>query len=270
MQFNLQSRSADRKRSSCAAFLLLAWMGTCCAHSQQAGPATVVADSVPANYVPATAQVQGTPLDRVVAMVNGDIILDSDLDQEARFEGLHLNSQQIGPPAAAPEQRTRAEILERLINRDLILQQVRLEPHERIGDDAVDKEIAEVRNSLPACAQFDCKTDAGWQRYLASIQFTEGSFRERWRERMEVLAFTEQRFRMGIRITGDQEKSYYDKTLLPEYSAAKVKAPPFDSIATRIQAVLVEQQVSALIGDWLKSLRAQGSVIVLHPGEQAP
>jgi hypothetical protein len=75
---------------------------------------------------------------------------------------------------------------------------------------------------------------------------------------------------MGIRITNDQEKSYYDKTLLPEYSAAGVKAPPFDSIATKIQAVLVEQQVSALIGDWLKSLRAQGSVIVLHPGERAP
>jgi hypothetical protein len=203
-------------------------------------------------------------------MVNGDIILDSDLDQEARFEGLHLNSQQIGPPTSAPQQRTRAEILERLINRDLILQQVRLEPHEQVDDDAVDQEIAELRKSIPACAQFDCKTEAGWQRYLASIQFTEASFRERWRERMEVLAFTEQRFRMGIRITSDQEKSYYDKTLLPEYSAAGVKPPPFDSIATRIQAVLVEQQVSALLSDWLKSLRAQGSVIVLHPGEQAP
>jgi len=269
MQHHIHSRSADRKRTHCAAFLLL-WMGTSCACSQQAAPTGGSAASAPASYVPATSPVQGTPLDRVVAMVNGDIILDSDLDQEARFEGLHLNSQQIGPAASVPAQRTRAEILERLINRDLILQQVRLEPHEKVSDSAVDQEIAELRKSLPACAEFDCKTEAGWQRYLASLQFTEDTFRERWRERMEVLAFTEQRFRMGIRITGDQEKSYYEKTLLPEYSAAGAKAPPFDSIATRIQAVLVEQQVSALLSDWLKSLRAQGSVVVLHPGEQAP
>jgi hypothetical protein len=270
MQFDFHSRSPKLKRARCAAYLLFAGLGTCCAYSQQSVPTGAGAVPDPPSYLPTTAQVQGTPLDRVVAMVNGDIILDSDLDQEARFEGLHLNSQQIGPPTSAPEQRTRAEILERLINRDLIVQQVKLEPHEQIGDEAVDKEIAELRKSLPACVQFDCKTEAGWQRYLASIQFTESAFRERWRERMEVLAFTEQRFRMGIRITSDQEKSYYDKTLLPEYSAAGAKAPPFDSIATRIQAVLVEQQVSALLSDWLKSLRAQGSVIVLHPGEQAP
>lgn len=270
MQSILPSRSASRKRASCAASLLFAWLGACCAYSQQTYPPKNSGLSAPASFVPATAQVQGTPLDRVVAVVNGDIILDSDVDQEARFEGLHLNSQQIGPMTSTLQQRTRAEILERLINRELILQQVRLEPQEQIGDAAVDQEIAELRKSLPACAQFDCKTEPGWQKYLASIQFTEASFRERWRERMQVLAFTEQRFRMGIRITGDQEKSYYDKTLLPEYSAAGVKAPPFDSIATRIQAVLVEQQVSALLSDWLKSLRAQGSVTVLHPGEQAP
>jgi hypothetical protein len=270
MQFNLSSRSTDSGLARGIACAVVVGLGTCCAFAQQPDPAPATAVPATASYVPATPQVQGIPLDRVVAMVNGDIILDSDLDQEARFEGLHLNSQQIGPPTSAPERKTRAEIIERLINRELILQQVRLEPHEQIGDDDVNQEIAELRKSIPACAQFDCKTEAGWQRYLASIQFTETSFRERWRERMEVLAFTEQRFRMGIRITSDQEKSYYDKTLLPEYRAAGVKAPPFDSIATKIQAVLVEQQVSALLSDWLKSLRAQGSVVVLHPGEQAP
>jgi hypothetical protein len=28
--------------------------------------------------------------------------------------------------------------------------------------------------------------------------------------------------------------------------------------------------VSNLLTDWLESLRAQGSVVVLHPGEEAP
>jgi len=42
------------------------------------------------------------------------------------------------------------------------------------------------------------------------------------------------------------------------------------SISSRIQEVLLQQQVSSLLNDWLKSLRAQGSVVVLHPGEGAP
>jgi hypothetical protein len=42
------------------------------------------------------------------------------------------------------------------------------------------------------------------------------------------------------------------------------------AIASRIQEVLLQQQVSSLLGDWLESLRAQGSVVVLHPEEGAP
>ena len=34
--------------------------------------------------------------------------------------------------------------------------------------------------------------------------------------------------------------------------------------------MLLQQQVGALLDDWLKSLRAQGSVRILTPGEVAP
>jgi hypothetical protein len=37
-----------------------------------------------------------------------------------------------------------------------------------------------------------------------------------------------------------------------------------------LQQIVLEQQVTGLLDDWLKSLRAQGSVVVLHGGESAP
>lgn len=221
-------------------------------------------------YAPAATEVQGTPLDRVVAIVNGAIILDSDVNEELRFDALNLDEQNLGPSTETPEAPDRSATLERLINRELILQQIRLEPHSDVSDEDLNDEISELRTSLPACVRYDCKSDAGWKAYLASIHVTEPVFRAHWRERMQVLAFTERRFRMGIRITPEQERAYYDHTLLPKYAAAKVTAPPFASIADRIEQVLIEQQVSALLSDWLHSLRAQGSVIVLHPGEVAP
>jgi hypothetical protein len=58
--------------------------------------------------------------------------------------------------------------------------------------------------------------------------------------------------------------------MLPEYAKQGTKAPPIDTVSSRIQEVLLEQRVSGLLADWLNSLRAQGSIVVLHTGEEAP
>ena len=42
---------------------------------------------------------------------------------------------------------------------------------------------------------------------------------------MEVLAYIENRFRMGIRISPEEIKTYYEKSLLPEYAKRKATAP---------------------------------------------
>jgi hypothetical protein len=78
-----------------------------------------------------------------------------------------------------------------------------------------------------------------------------------------VLRFIEIRFRSGIRIPPEEIKSYYETTMLPEYQRQHVSAPKLEAISDRIQEVLLQQQVSNLLGDWLKSLRAQGSVLVM-------
>jgi hypothetical protein len=58
--------------------------------------------------------------------------------------------------------------------------------------------------------------------------------------------------------------------MLPEYAKRKVTPPPLETIQRRIEEVLLQQEVSALLQDWLKSLRAQGSVRMITPGEVAP
>jgi len=41
-------------------------------------------------------------------------------------------------------------------------------------------------------------------------------------------------------------------------------------VSDRIQEVLLQQRVNKLLDDWLTSLRAEGSVRILRPGEEAP
>ncbi len=216
--------------------------------------------------LPSMPAVEGTEVDRVVAIVNGEVILDSDVDRERRFAALL-------PYGEASGVYKRGDAIGRLINRDLILQQLEVQPGDVITYQAAAKDLKTLRASIPACARFHCETKAGWDKFLASEGFTEESLTKLWQERMEVLAFIELRFRMGTRITQGEVDEYYTETLLPQYAARHVTAPPVRTISKRIEEVLLQQRVSKLLDDWLSSLRAQGNVVVLHaesgPGEEA-
>ncbi len=204
----------------------------------------------------------GVVLDRLVAVVNGDVILESDLDEERRFEEIQ--------PLRSAGDSTRAKMLERLVNRALILQQAALEPEGQVSDKSLDDQIATVKKEIQACKeQYRCDTDAGWAKYLGDHGFTVEEFRSRWLQRMQLLKFVQVRFSNGISISDDEIKTYYEKTMLPEYARRKATAPPLDAIKLRIEEVLLQQQVGALLEDWLKSLRAEGSVQILTPGEVA-
>jgi peptidyl-prolyl cis-trans isomerase SurA len=201
-------------------------------------------------------------LDRLVAVVNGDVILESDVDEERRFEELQ--------PYRGAADTTRARIIRRLVDRALILQQAALQPEDGVTDNEVDAQLATLRKDIPACKQYHCETEDGWKKFLDDHGFTEVEFRARWRKRMELLKFIEVRFRNGISIKDEDIKTYYEKTMLPEYAKRKVPPPPLEAIKKRIEEVLLQQQVSALLQDWLRSLRAQGSVRIMVPGEVAP
>jgi hypothetical protein len=207
-------------------------------------------------------QGQRVALDRVVAVVNGDLILESELEAEERFSAF----QPIGEPGPISRDR----LIERLIDRELILQRLRLQPEAEITDEQVDAQLATLRKSIPECAVYKCETDAGWVKFVADQGFTLDEVRERWRVRMEVLQFVEERFRMGIRIQPAEIDDYYKKTLVPAFQQRNAPPPAEETVADRIQEILLQQQVTALLDDWLKALRAQGSVQIVKPGEELP
>jgi parvulin-like peptidyl-prolyl isomerase len=205
---------------------------------------------------------QGVVLDRLIAVVNGDVILESDVDEERRFEEVQ--------PYRSAARFSREKIIERLIDRALILQQAALQPEDAVSDKELDAQLATLRKDIPACKQSNCETDEGWKKYLGDHGFTGEEFRARWRLRMQLLKFIEARFRSGIKISDAEVKAYYEKSMLPEYAKRNVTPPKLETIQKRIEEVLLQQEVGALLQDWLKSLRAQGSVRMITPGEVTP
>jgi len=205
---------------------------------------------------------EGESIDRIIAIVNGQIILQSDLDEEIRFAKLQ-------PYRLGTGKTLREQAMSRLIDRTLILQQQQGMGLAAITDAEVDAAIVDLRKDLPACAHASCETDEGWTKFLAGVGFTPEEVRDRWRIRLAVLRFIEQRFRAGIRISEAQVEEFYKNTMLPQYAQQKVQPPPLETISARIEQVLLEQQVSLLLDQWLKTLREQGSVRILKDGEDA-
>jgi peptidyl-prolyl cis-trans isomerase SurA len=226
--------------------------------------------ALPCLHAQAPAQQPTTPpapsgvlVDQVIAVVNGDLVLESDVDEERRFQAF----QPISDPSG---KFSREQAIERLIDRTLILQQARLQPSDEVTLDQARADLKIQSKQIPACKQYDCDTEAGWKKFVEAQGFTVPEVEERWRQRMQIIKFVELRFRAGITITPDQIKKYYDDTLLPEYKKQNATPAPLDSISDRIQEILLQQQVTALIADWLQSLKAQGTVRFMKPGEVNP
>ena len=206
---------------------------------------------------------RGDVIDRIVAIVNGDLVLESDVDEEERFTRLY-------PYGMDDTKSLREQSITRMIDRTLLLQQLRGFPQSPVQDEQVNSEEADLRKDLPACAHTDCASDAGWKKFLESMGFTEDELRARLKQRAEVLHFVEQRFRNGVRLSDKEVEDYYTNTLLPQYARQKATAPPLDSIRDRVEEILLQQQVSSLLDSWLKTLRDSGHVRMLQQDVETP
>ena len=203
-------------------------------------------------------------LDSVVAVVNRQVILASDIQDDIELSV--LDPARDGHGAATPQLA-----LEQLISRALIQQQIRQEDLRFIepSQAEVNARIEELRKVLPACVRAHCSTDAGWKAFLTEHDLTEQRVEAYLRNRMEILRFIEERFRQGIQIRQEEIRNYYYKRLLPQYPAGQA-VPPLGKVSSRIQEILLERQVNALFYNWLDNLRKQGNIEILDPALETP
>jgi hypothetical protein len=198
-------------------------------------------------------------MDRVVAIVNRQVILQSDLEDELQLSVLDSDT-------TTKDRVTQQQALERLISRDLIEQQIEQEdmPNAEPKPEEIAARLHEIRTVLPACVSADCKSDEGWRTFLARHDLTPERVESYLHNRLKVLSFIELRFRQGIRISPEEIEAYYREKLVPQYPVGAAP-PPLDQVSSRIEEILLEQHVNELFDNWLANLRKQGQIEVLDP-----
>ncbi|HZZ38018.1 MAG TPA: hypothetical protein VFE06_02730 [Acidobacteriaceae bacterium] len=202
-------------------------------------------------------------LDHVVAIIGSNVLLQSDVEQE-----MHLSA--LEPLQILPGQNTPDSALRRLVDRTLILEQMKQQQQAiTIPASEVEKAIGQLRKEIPACARYHCESGQGWDEFLKAHNLTPELVQQRWSQRMAMLHFIDLRFRSGIRISPDQIAAYYQNTLIPALEKEHQAALPLANVSSRIQEILLQQQVSGLFQDWLSSLRDQGNVRIVDDAYNA-
>ncbi len=192
----------------------------------------------------------GDVLDRIVATVNGHAILLSDCE-----EALHHEALVNGRPLAAITMADRQAALNRLIDQELLREQMEGLSYRHASPQEIQKQVLAIRQQLPGTA-----TDDDWRRMLATYGFTEAEFTDRIAVQIEILRFLDLRLRPSVHISADAVEAYYREKFLPDLRRAGGTELPLTEVAPRIEELLVQQRMDELLNDWIRNLRQQSRI----------
>src|ERR1700674_3428748 len=132
----------------------------------------------------------GEIIDRIFGTVNGRIILQSDWDDALNYEafsGGRLLDE------LTPDDRKAA--LDRLIDQELLREQMRSADFQHAPQEEVTKRIVEIRKQYPGA-----DSEAGWQGALQRYRLTESQLRQNIVSTLDVMGLVDSRLRPSVNI----------------------------------------------------------------------
>jgi peptidyl-prolyl cis-trans isomerase SurA len=196
----------------------------------------------------------GDVVDRIVATVNGHIILQSDWEDALRFEAFTS-----GRSVDELSTDDRKASLDRLIDQELLREQMHSADFEHATGEEVNDRIAAIRKQYSLA-----ENEPGWRDTLALYGLTDEELRQRISSELDALRLVDARLRPSVNIDSKSIESYYNQELLPQLRQSGAKEVALTEVSPKIKELLTEQKVNELLVAWLQNLRA-GSNIRTEP-----
>ena len=189
-------------------------------------------------------------IDRIVATVNGHAILQSDWEDEISFESLLA-----GHPVDQVAPIARKAALDRLIDQELLREQMAQSEPQHVSTTELQRELQEVRRQYA-----DAQTDQGWRTLLSSFHLNQEQVEKRLAMQFEVLRLVDAKLRPTVQIDEKSIESYYNQELLPQLRQAGAKQLPLQEVTPKIKELLTQQKMNQALAAWLQNLRAGSSI----------
>jgi hypothetical protein len=190
--------------------------------------------------------------DRIVATVNGRIILQSDLDEALCYDALVTNRS-----FASFSDDDRRAVLDRLIDQELLREQMKSADFRHATEVEVNARVADARKQYP-----EAVSDEAWRSLLARYQITEKDLFARVQRQIDVMRLVDARLRPAVQIDSKSIEAYYRDQFVPKLKESGGAEVPLAEVSSKIREVLTEQKVSEMLISWLQTLRSEGDVHV--------
>lgn len=189
-------------------------------------------------------------IDRIVATVNGHIILLSDWEDSLRFEAFSS-----GRPLDRFTAEERKAVLDRLIDRELLGEQLRAADIQHASAEDVAGRVAEIRKQYP-----EAETELGWKAVLDRYRLSEDSLKSRVATELDLMRLVDARLRPTVTVDSKSIESYYNQELLPQLRQSGAQNVPLAEVTSKIKELLTQKKISQLLITWLQSLRAGSQI----------
>jgi len=200
----------------------------------------------------AQSRAPGEVIDRIVATVNGNIILQSDWNDALRYEAL-LSARSVND---FTEDERRA-VLDRLIDQELLAEQMKSALFQHASEEDAAAQVARTRSLYPAAA-----TDDGWKLVLGRFGLTEKALVSHVQQQIDLMRLVDAHLRPAVQIDSKSVETYYREKFVPQLRQSGAGEVSLDQVSGKIRELLTEEKVSELMVSWLQSLRAESKVNV--------
>src|SRR2546430_11811749 len=179
----------------------------------------------------------GEIVDRIVATVNNHAILQSDWEDALHYEAFIAGH--------SPEQLTfddRTAALDRLIDQELLRQQIRSSDFQHASDQDIAARTQEIRRQYPGA-----ESDSGWHAALSRYGVTEKELKNRVALQLDLLRLVDARLRPTVQLDSKSIESYYNQELLPQLRQARTQQIPLAQASPKIKELLTQRQTDQLL-----------------------
>ncbi len=177
-------------------------------------------------------------VDRIVARVDTDIILLSDVRELARYQNF-----------LDEKSESDAEVLDHLIDQWIVRNEAKAALYPQPSDEEVQRSLARLKRSFSSPEEFEAREkQAG---------LTDDDVMRMLRSQLYLSNYLDSRFRASIQVDEKDIEEFYKTRVIPRAESRGQAPPTLEAARGRIQEVLVQQEINVQADRWLKESRAR-------------
>jgi hypothetical protein len=199
----------------------------------------LAAGSLGAAGAPAAAPSQiSATVDRIVARVEGDIILLSEVRELTAYQQL------IDGRSQSPQ-----DLIKALVEQWVVRTEAQESRFPSTPPADIDAELNRIQNTFP--------NPQAYRDRLAAAGLTPQALRRIVEQQLYLERYLDYKFRPAVQIDDQAVLQYYEEELTPALRARGQTLPPLDEVSDRIREVLVQRSITERADTWFEETKSR-------------